>query len=51
MFTLIFIVRVIAWPQYNTFWGLVMALMGGVAYAWIASTILVQQIITLKNKS
>jgi hypothetical protein len=34
-FTLIVAGRIFLWPQYNSFWGIVMALMGGFIYTWV----------------
>jgi len=35
VFTLIVLCRIFIWPQYNSFWGIVMACMGGFIYTWI----------------
>jgi hypothetical protein len=51
LFTLIISVRIVGWPQYNSFWSLVMACMGGFTYAWILGTFLIKKFTILKNKS
>lgn len=34
-FTIIVMARICIWPQYNSFWGIVMACMGGFIYSWV----------------
>ncbi|HEX4875972.1 MAG TPA: DUF4184 family protein [Chitinophagaceae bacterium] len=51
LFAVIFSIRINYWPQHNSFWGIVMAGMGGLTYAWILGSILIQQFQILKNKS
>ncbi len=47
LFLILFSIRVVAWAQYNTFWGLVMAAFGGFTYSWIATSFFFKY---LKNK-
>lgn len=35
VFTIIVVARIYIWPQYNSFWGIVMACMGSFIYAWV----------------
>lgn len=51
LFTLIISVRIVGWPQYNSFWSVIMACMGGFTYAWILGTFIIKQFAILKNKS
>lgn len=32
-------IRLIFWAQYNSFWGIVMAVMGTISYSWMLSTL------------
>lgn len=38
--SIIFIIRITFWPQYNTFGGLAIASMGSITYGWLASSII-----------
>lgn len=38
--TLILCIRLAGWPEYNSFWGVFMAAMGGICYTWILISIL-----------
>ncbi len=35
VFAVIVLSRIFLWPQYNSFWGIVMACMGGFIYTWV----------------
>lgn len=45
---LIVTIRLTAWPQYNSFWSVVMALLGGATYALLLTTVLFNKLIPLK---
>lgn len=49
LFFFILFVRILGWPQYNSFWSLVMACMGAFIYAWIFGTLLFKKIY-IKNR-
>ena len=51
VFTTILCARIAGWPEYNSFWGVVMACMGGFSYAWILNSLLITRLFTTKNKS
>lgn len=36
----ILLIRLVWWPQYNTFWGVFMAVMGGICYAWLLVSVI-----------
>lgn len=42
---LILFIRITFWPQFNTFWSMVMAVMGGISYSWLLVSVI------LKNHS
>lgn len=42
LFTGILLIRLVYWPQYNTFWGVFMAVMGGICYAWLLVSFIIQ---------
>jgi hypothetical protein len=44
LFAFIFLCRIFLWPQYNTFWGIVMAGMGGFIYAWVSVSVVFKNI-------
>lgn len=48
---MILIIRLAAWPEYNSFWGVIMALMGGITYALLLSAILFKKLIIVKTNS
>lgn len=35
LLAVILLIRLAGWPQYNSFWGVFMAVMGGICYAWL----------------
>jgi hypothetical protein len=39
-FLLIILPRLYYWPAYNSFWGIIMAVMGSICYAWVAAALL-----------
>jgi Domain of unknown function (DUF4184) len=39
-FLLIIFPRLYFWPAYNSFWGIIMAVMGSICYAWVATALL-----------
>lgn len=41
-FTSILAFRILLWSQYNTFWGVFMAVMGAVCYAWILVSLILK---------
>lgn len=51
LFTVILFIRITGWPQHNSFWGLVMAGMGALTYAWVLGSVLVKHSLILKNKT
>jgi hypothetical protein len=38
--SLILCIRLTGWPHYNSFWGVFMAVMGGICYTWIITSVL-----------
>lgn len=48
--SVILLIRLIGWPQYNSFWGVFMAVMGSIYYSWIASSILFKNLLLKTTK-
>jgi uncharacterized membrane protein len=46
---IILISRFAGWPEYNSFWSVVMALMGGTTYALLLTSFLFKKLITVKK--
>lgn len=46
--TIILCIRLAGWPQYNSFWGVFMAVMGGISYTWIFISFLFKSYIQKK---
>lgn len=42
MLILILFIRLTIWPQFNTFWGIFMAVMGGICYTWLFTSIIIK---------
>ncbi len=40
VFLIIVLSRILLWPQYNSFWGIVMACIGGFMYTWISISLI-----------
>lgn len=49
IFFMILIIRITGWPQYNSFWSVIMACMGALTYSWIISTFILKQVIIFKK--
>lgn len=46
---IILLIRFAGWPEYNSFWSVVMALMGGTTYALLLTSVLFKKLITVKK--
>ncbi len=46
LFTVVLVGRLFIWPQFNSFWGVVMACMGGIIYAWVFTSFILKNLNT-----
>jgi hypothetical protein len=49
VFLLVLALRVAAWPQYNSFAGIIMAIMGSICYAWLFVSVSIKLFTAKKN--
>lgn len=47
--TIILFIRLAGWPEYNSFWGVFMAVMGGICYSWILISLLYKNYLLKKR--
>lgn len=48
LLSFILMVRLVLWPQYNSFWGVFLAVMGGICYSWIVVSVLLKNYLIKK---
>jgi hypothetical protein len=41
-FTIIIFIRILAWPQHDSFWDIFMAVMGSICYSWILTSLFIK---------
>ena len=41
MLAILLSIRLTIWPQFNTFWGVFMAVMGGICYTWVLNSFII----------